>query len=80
MIARMWNSAGWLLACLLIAAVRCYQVVVRPILPPLCRFKPSCSEYMIEAIEKYGPVRGTGKGLWRICRCHPWNVGGYDPP
>jgi putative membrane protein insertion efficiency factor len=64
----------------LIAGVRCYQACVRPVLPPLCRFHPSCSEYFILAVRKYGPVRGTGKGLARLCRCGPWHSGGYDPP
>jgi putative membrane protein insertion efficiency factor len=80
MIRRALGGLSWLVALLLIAAVRCYQVAVRPILPPLCRFTPSCSEYMIAAIEKHGPFRGTGKGLWRLCRCNPWHPGGYDPP
>ncbi|HBU38619.1 MAG TPA: membrane protein insertion efficiency factor YidD, partial [Planctomycetaceae bacterium] len=45
-----------------------------------CRFRPSCSRYFQESVKKYGPLRGTWKGLNRICRCHPWNRGGYDPP
>jgi len=64
----------------LIAVVRCYQACLRPILPSVCRFHPSCSEYFIEAVNKYGPLRGTFKGVKRICRCNPWTVGGYDPP
>jgi putative membrane protein insertion efficiency factor len=64
----------------LIAGVRLYQVGVRPLLPSVCRFQPSCSEYFIEAVRKYGPLRGACKGVGRICRCHPWNPGGYDPP
>jgi len=71
---------SWLLRLVLIAGVRFYQICLRPLLPPLCRFYPSCSEYFIEAVTKYGPVRGACKGVWRICRCHPWNRGGYDPP
>jgi len=47
--------------------------------PPYCRFIPSCSDYMIEAIEKKGAFFGTLKGLWRIARCMPWSKGGYDP-
>jgi putative membrane protein insertion efficiency factor len=66
-------------ACL-IAWVRLYQVAVRPVLPALCRFEPSCSEYFIQAVHKYGPFRGAYKGVGRICRCHPWSAGGYDPP
>ena len=64
----------------LIGGVRFYQMCLRPILPPVCRYEPSCSEYFILAVKKYGPVRGAGKGAYRICRCHPWSPGGYDPP
>ena len=64
----------------LIAGVRCYQACLRPILPAVCRFHPSCSEYFIEAVQKYGPLRGAYRGCKRICRCNPWTVGGYDPP
>ncbi len=76
MIARL---SAWLSA-FLIALVRCYQVGLRPILPAVCRFQPSCSEYFILAVSKYGPLRGSWRGLWRICRCNPWCQGGYDPP
>jgi putative membrane protein insertion efficiency factor len=69
-----------LLASLLIALVRVYQVGVRPLLPSVCRFHPSCSEYFIQAVQKYGPFRGFWKGAGRLCRCHPWSAGGYDPP
>jgi putative membrane protein insertion efficiency factor len=65
---------------LLILPVRFYQVALGPLLPKVCKFHPSCSEYFIEAVEKYGPLRGSAKGMWRICRCNPWNRGGYDPP
>jgi putative membrane protein insertion efficiency factor len=68
------------MAGLLIGLVRIYQVVLRPLLPPLCRFQPSCSEYFIAAVQKYGPVYGGWKGLRRLCRCHPWGGSGYDPP
>ncbi|MFN4259165.1 MAG: membrane protein insertion efficiency factor YidD [Gemmataceae bacterium] len=64
----------------LVVSVRAYQYVLRPLLPPACRFQPSCSEYFILAVRKYGPVRGFWKGVCRICRCHPWHPGGYDPP
>lgn len=68
------------LSLLLIGGVRVYQSVIRPFLPPSCRFYPSCSEYFIAAVRKYGPVKGAWRGTRRICRCHPWNEGGYDPP
>jgi putative membrane protein insertion efficiency factor len=77
---RLVTGIGTLLSAFLIAGVRLYQLAIRPILPPLCRFEPSCSEYFIEAVRKHGPLRGTCKGVGRICRCHPWNPGGYDPP
>ena len=71
---------GRFFSAFLIAGVRTYQVCIRPILPSVCRFEPSCSEYFIEAVRKYGPFRGAYRGVRRICRCHPWNPGGYDPP
>jgi uncharacterized protein len=60
--------------------VRGYQLLVRPLLPPTCRFVPGCSEYAREALMQHGLVRGGWLGLRRIARCHPWNRGGYDPP
>jgi putative membrane protein insertion efficiency factor len=80
MIGRLLWPLRFLAETLLIALVRFYQVVIRPLLPPLCRFHPSCSEYFILAVRKYGPLRGACKGTWRICRCNPWTPGGYDPP
>lgn len=69
-----------LLTLVLIAGVRAYQLGLRPLLPSVCRFHPSCSDYFIQAVQKHGPVRGACKGMARICRCHPWHPGGYDPP
>jgi putative membrane protein insertion efficiency factor len=68
------------LTAFLVGGVRFYQVCIRPVLPAVCRFEPSCSEYFIGAVHKYGPVRGACKGVGRICRCGPWSAGGYDPP
>ena len=68
------------MATFLIAGVRFYQVCLRPMLPAVCRFHPSCSEYFILAVHKYGPLRGACKGVGRLCRCHPWSPGGFDPP
>lgn len=65
---------------LLIAGVRCYQLAISPLLGPRCRFHPTCSQYFIEAVRKYGAVRGSWRGLRRIGRCHPWGGSGYDPP
>jgi len=61
------------------AAVRAYQLLVSPLLPPSCRFLPSCSDYAIQAIERHGAGRGSGLALWRLARCHPWGGSGYDP-
>jgi putative membrane protein insertion efficiency factor len=77
------HVTGWLrgiVSFLLIVPVRFYQAVIGPLLPKMCKFQPSCSEYFIAAVRKHGPVRGACKGVWRICRCNPWNQGGYDPP
>ena len=64
---------------LLIAAIRAYQILLRPLFPPACRFHPTCSEYAIEAVLRRGPLRGSLLAARRILRCHPWNAGGYDP-
>jgi len=60
--------------------VRGYQILLSPLLGRTCRFHPSCSQYFIEAVRKYGLLIGGWKGVRRIGRCHPWNPGGYDPP
>jgi uncharacterized protein len=64
----------------LIVTVRLYQWTLSPLLGQRCRFEPSCSEYFIQAVRKYGALRGTARGVARICRCHPFHPGGYDPP
>jgi len=64
---------------LLILGVRAYQVAIGPLLPASCRFYPSCSHYMVEALERHGAVRGAWMGIRRIFRCHPFHAGGYDP-
>ena len=56
-----------------------YKRFISPLLPPACRFVPTCSEYAAEAIGKYGIVKGSGLALWRLLRCHPLCRGGYDP-
>jgi putative membrane protein insertion efficiency factor len=65
---------------LLIGLVRCYQRVLSPFLGRQCRFDPTCSNYFIGAVRKYGAVRGSLRGIRRILRCHPGHPGGYDPP
>jgi putative membrane protein insertion efficiency factor len=80
MIGAALRRCAALLSLFLISGVRCYQVIISPLLPRVCRFYPSCSEYFILAVQKHGPVRGACKGVWRVCRCNPFNRGGYDPP
>ena len=62
-----------------IALVRIYQMFIGPLLPSVCRFYPSCSQYAIEALEKHGAFRGSFLAAKRIARCHPLNPGGFDP-
>jgi putative membrane protein insertion efficiency factor len=64
----------------LILLVRGYQLGISPWLGPHCRYRPTCSQYFIEAIEKYGFLRGSWRGVLRIMRCHPFRPGGDDPP
>ncbi|MDQ3665550.1 MAG: membrane protein insertion efficiency factor YidD [Acidobacteriota bacterium] len=64
---------------ILISFLRFYRLALSPLLPPACRFVPSCSVYAIEAIERYGALRGSSLALRRLLRCHPFNPGGYDP-
>ena len=62
-----------------IALIKGYKRFVSPMLPPSCRFTPSCSLYTLQAIEKYGLLKGILMGTWRILRCHPFSKGGFDP-
>ncbi len=64
----------------LILLVRVYQYTLSPLVGRQCRFYPTCSNYFIGAVRKHGAVVGTARGIWRICRCHPFHPGGYDPP
>jgi len=64
---------------LLAAPVRFYRYAVSPLLPPSCRFYPSCSAYALEALQRHGPLAGSWLALRRVCRCHPFNDGGVDP-
>ena len=59
--------------------LRGYKLIISPLLPPSCRFYPTCSEYAAEAIGKHGLLKGSILGLKRILRCHPFSTGGYDP-
>jgi len=63
----------------LLALLRGYKRFLSPLLPPMCRFEPTCSMYMMQAIEKYGAFRGVWLGIRRLSRCHVFNPGGWDP-
>ena len=65
---------------LLVGLVRFYQLVLSPHLPPTCRYTPSCSEYAVEALGRYGVFKGSVLAVWRLLRCNPWGGSGYDPP
>ena len=79
------SSKRWLKSCKrwaalpLIGLVRCYQLCISPLTPPACRFTPTCSQYALEALRKYGPIKGTWLTVRRLVRCHPWGGSGYDP-
>ncbi len=62
-----------------VTLIKVYRRVVSPMLPPSCRFTPSCSLYTLQAVEKYGLLRGSFMGARRLLRCHPFSEGGYDP-
>ena len=64
---------------LLLLLVQFYRSWISPLLPPSCRYYPTCSAYAMEAIERYGACRGGWMALRRILRCHPFHAGGYDP-
>ena len=62
-----------------LALLRTYKRLISPLLPPMCRFEPTCSVYTMQAVDKYGALRGIWLGLRRLGRCHPFNPGGWDP-
>ncbi len=64
---------------IMLLALRAYKWAISPMSLPACRYIPSCSDYAMEAVERYGAVRGGLMGLWRLMRCHPLAGGGYDP-
>jgi putative membrane protein insertion efficiency factor len=76
----LFTSLSLAIAACLIGCVRLYQIFLSPIFGRQCRFQPTCSHYYIGAVQKYGPLRGSLKGLWRICRCNPFCRGGEDLP
>jgi uncharacterized protein len=73
------RHVGNLIGLVLRLAIRAYQLLLAPVLPPSCRFFPSCSHYAEEAIARHGLLRGSVLAAHRICRCHPWGGSGYDP-
>jgi putative membrane protein insertion efficiency factor len=64
---------------LVLGLIRSYQLALSPLLPPACRFSPSCSQYSFEAVARYGLWKGGGLAIRRLLRCHPFHPGGYDP-
>ncbi|MCU0516070.1 MAG: membrane protein insertion efficiency factor YidD [Oscillatoria sp. Prado101] len=64
---------------LLIGLIRGYRMLISPLFPPVCRFQPTCSQYALQAIDRFGPWRGGWMAIKRILRCHPFHAGGYDP-
>jgi putative membrane protein insertion efficiency factor len=76
-----WVRSAWLWPRWgLVAAVRVYQRLISPWLGNNCRFVPSCSQYFVESVQQRGAIAGSWRGVCRICRCHPWHPGGWDPP
>lgn len=63
----------------LLLLVRFYQKFISPLTPPSCRYTPTCSQYAVEALRKYGPIKGSWLTIKRLSRCHPWGGSGYDP-
>lgn len=64
---------------IIIGLIRVYQIFISPLFPPKCRFYPTCSTYFIQAVQKYGAIKGSLLGIKRILKCHPFHPGGYDP-
>ncbi|MBO5637953.1 MAG: membrane protein insertion efficiency factor YidD [Acidaminococcaceae bacterium] len=75
----MKNGVVKFLKILMISLIRFYQLCISPLLGNNCRYYPTCSQYAIEAIQKKGIIKGSWLAVKRICRCHPWHDGGYDP-
>ena len=68
-----------LVRALFLAPIRVYQAVISPALPARCKYHPTCSAYAVQAIERYGILRGSVLAAWRLLRCNPFSLGGYDP-
>lgn len=76
---RIWRIINKILSVLLLYPIYFYKRCISPFTPATCRFTPTCSQYAVEAIRKYGPFKGFYLALRRILRCHPWGGSGYDP-
>ncbi|TMI84765.1 MAG: membrane protein insertion efficiency factor YidD [Bacteroidetes bacterium] len=76
---KLLQALGMILSLPFIALIKIYQVIISPWLGPKCRFTPTCSQYAVEALKKYGPFKGLWLAIKRISRCHPWGGHGYDP-
>lgn len=73
------HSLGWVLTWVLVLPIMAYQRTISPMLPPTCRYHPSCSRYAVTALQVHGPIKGLGLATWRLLRCNPWSLGGLDP-
>ncbi len=79
-LAWLWDhSIGFVLRAAFLLLIRAYQMLLSPLLPPSCRFHPSCSSYAYESIAVHGSAKGLVLASWRLLRCNPWNKGGLDP-
>lgn len=67
------------LRAIVLAPIRLYQRVISPALPRHCKYEPTCSQYAVDAVRRYGILRGLGMAGWRLLRCNPWSHGGFDP-
>lgn len=74
------NVVELFLTFLIVKIVRFYQIAISPLFGPCCRFTPTCSQYCLLAVQKYGVFVGVLKTFWRVLRCHPFSRGGWDPP
>lgn len=75
----MWNFVKKVLTAILLGCVYFYRNAISPLKPPSCRYTPTCSQYAVEALKKYGPFKGLYFTVKRILSCHPWGGSGYDP-
>jgi putative membrane protein insertion efficiency factor len=79
LLRRLAALPGAAVVLVLVALVRLYQLLVSPLLGPVCRYAPSCSSYAVQALRRHGAVRGLWLTARRLLRCHPWAAGGWDP-